>query len=128
MQNSLPLNCSRGLRCDIVENAVDAFDLACDARGDLMEHLVWDLLDGGGHCGLGIDGAEDRGPALIAAVVLYADRFDIGNDNEILQTLPARPQLSNSSRRIASASRRAWRRSRVIAPRQRTPSPGPGKG
>ena len=38
------------------------------------------------------------------------------------------PALSISSRTIASASRRASRRSRVMAPRQRTPRSGPGKG
>ena len=36
--------------------------------------------------------------------------------------------FSNSSRRIASDSRTASKRSRVIAPGQRTPSPGPGNG
>ena len=44
------------------------------------------------------------------------------------QTFSLRPFLANSSRRMASASRRASRRSRVIAPRQRTPRPGPGLG
>ena len=38
------------------------------------------------------------------------------------------PFFSNSSRRIASDSRTASKRSRVIAPGQRTPSPGPGNG
>ena len=43
-------------------------------------------------------------------------------------TWEVRPARSNSSRRMASDSRRAARRSRVMAPRQRTPRPGPGKG
>ena len=43
-------------------------------------------------------------------------------------TFSASPHLSNSSRKIASASRSALSLSRVIAPRQRTPRPGPGLG
>lgn len=39
-----------------------------------------------------------------------------------------RPVFANSSLRIASASLRLSSQSRVIAPRQRTPSPGPGNG
>ena len=35
---------------------------------------------------------------------------------------------TSSSRKMASDSRTASRRSRVMAPRQRTPRPGPGKG
>ena len=44
------------------------------------------------------------------------------------QTLFVNPALSNYSRKIASESRSARSLSRVIAPVQRTPSPGPGKG
>ena len=43
-------------------------------------------------------------------------------------TLPSRPFFANSSRRIASDSRTASKRSLVIAPRHLTPRPGPGKG
>ena len=44
------------------------------------------------------------------------------------QTLPSRPFFANSSRRMASDSRTASSLSLVMAPRQRTPRPGPGKG
>ena len=44
------------------------------------------------------------------------------------QTFPSKPALANSSRRMASDSRTASKRSRVIAPKQRTPNPGPGNG
>ena len=51
-----------------------------------------------------------------------------GTTVKYCQTFWSRPAFSNSSRRMASDSRTASRRSRVIAPRQRTPRPGPGKG
>ena len=44
------------------------------------------------------------------------------------QTFASMPDFANSSRRMASDSRTAARRSRVIAPMHRTPRPGPGNG
>ena len=44
------------------------------------------------------------------------------------QTLPSRPALANSSRRMASDSLTASSLSRVMAPVHLTPRPGPGKG
>ena len=52
-----------------------------------MKNLVRNFLDRGGHCIDGIDGANDRGPAFIAAIVLDADRLDIGNYYKILPNL-----------------------------------------
>ena len=52
----------------------------------------------------------------------------VGTAIKYCQTLPARPFLSNSSRKMASASRSASSLSLVIAPRHLTPRPGPGKG
>ena len=50
-----------------------------------------------------------------------------GHALEVCKRLSAiNPALANSSRKIASASRTASRRSLVIAPRHLTPSPGPG--
>ena len=51
-----------------------------------------------------------------------------GTTVKYCQTLPSRPAFANSSRRMASDSRTASRRSRVMAPGQRTPRPGPGNG
>ena len=43
-------------------------------------------------------------------------------------TVLSSPAILNSSRSIASLSRSASNLSRVIAPKQRTPNPGPGNG
>jgi len=51
-------------------------------------------------------------PEKILGLTLFLDFFDRGAINQL----------------AASASRRACRRSRVMAPKQRTPRPGPGKG
>ena len=58
----------------------------------------------------------------------YIKPFASGTTVKNCQTFPTRPALANSSRRIASDSRSAASLSRVIAPVQRTPRPGPGKG
>lgn len=82
--------------------------------------------------------------AVIASTVLTARRIT-GHSNvralsrtptdlksgiavKYCHTCPSRPAFANSSRKIASDSRTASRRSRVIAPKQRTPRPGPGNG
>ena len=49
-----------------------------------MKNGVGDLLDGGGHSVLGIDGANDSGPALVAALLLYTNALDIGDNHEVL--------------------------------------------
>ena len=87
MRKSFPLDRTGRLRCDIVEDSVDAFDLGGDAGADLMENCIGDLLDGCGHSVLGVYGADDSGPALKAAFVLNADRLDIGDNYEILPYL-----------------------------------------
>ena len=51
-----------------------------------------------------------------------------GTTVKYCHTFLSNPAIWNSSRKIASDSRTASKRSRVIAPRQRTPKPGPGKG
>ena len=81
---SLPLDRAGRLRREIVENSVDAIDLGGDAGYDLVKDVVGDLLDRGSHSVLGIDGADDRGPALVSGVVLNADGLHIGNDYEVL--------------------------------------------
>ena len=52
-----------------------------------MEECVGDLLDGSGHGVGGIDGADDRGPSLIALAVLHTDGLEIRNGDEILPYL-----------------------------------------
>ena len=82
-----PLDRSRGLRGNIVKHVVDALDLACDARGDLCEHVVGDGLDGRAHRVLGVDGADDRRPALVSGIVLNANALDVGDNDKILPYL-----------------------------------------
>ena len=84
MQKSFPLNSSCWLRCQIIENAVDAFYLGGNAGYYFVKDCVGDLLYGCGHCVLGVYRADYRGPALIAAVILNADALDIGDNHEIL--------------------------------------------
>ena len=87
MQNSFPLDCACGFGREVIENSVDALDLGRDSCNDLMKNGVGNLLDGGGHCVLGIYGADDCGPAFVAGVVLYADTLDVGNCDEVLPGL-----------------------------------------
>ena len=51
-----------------------------------------------------------------------------GTTVKYCHTFPYNPAFANSSLKIASDSRTASSLSRVIAPTQRTPSPGPGNG
>ena len=87
MRKSFPLDGAGGLGREVVQYAVDALDLVRDTSDDLVQNGVGDLLDGGGHCVLGIDGADDGGPALVAAVVLHTDALDVGDGDEILPGL-----------------------------------------
>ena len=82
-----PLDGADRLGSEIKKHTVDAFYFGGDSVYDLMEHRVGDLLDGGGHGVLGVYGADDRGPTLISAVILYADRLDVGDNDEILPYL-----------------------------------------
>ena len=82
-----PFDRSDGLRREIHQNAVDALNLMGDAVGDVVQQRVGDLLDGGGHGVLGVDGADDGRPALVAALVLHADALDVGHGDEVLPDL-----------------------------------------
>ena len=82
-----PLDGADGLGSEVHKYTVDTFYLFGDAVGDFVEDCVGNLLNSGSHSVLGVDGKDDGGPALIAALVLYADTFDIGDDNEILPYL-----------------------------------------
>ena len=84
---SLPLNSADGLGSKVIKNAVDAFYFVGDPVSDLVQDLVGDLLDGGGHGILGIHSTDDGGPAFVAALVLYADTLDIGHGDEVLPYL-----------------------------------------
>ena len=87
MQNSLPLNRTCGLGGDVIENSVDSLDLACDSCADLVKNRVGNFLDGRGHSVLGVNGADDRGPALKAAVILDTYALYVGNNYKILPNL-----------------------------------------
>ena len=45
----LPLDGSGGLGGQVIEDAVDAFDLGDDTLGDVVQQLIGDRLNGGGH-------------------------------------------------------------------------------
>ena len=83
----LPLDGADGLGGQVHQNTVDALDLVGDAVGDLVQDLVGDLLDGGGHGIGGVDGTDDGGPALVAALVLDTDGLDVGHGDEVLPDL-----------------------------------------
>ena len=82
-----PLDGADGLGGQVHQDAVDALDLVGDPVGDLVQNLVGDLLDGGGHGIGGVDGADDGGPALVAALVLDTDGLDVGHGDEVLPDL-----------------------------------------
>ena len=64
-----------------------------DPVGDLVQDLVGDLFDGGAHGILGIDSADDGGPAFVTALVLHTDALDIGNSDEVLPNLLSQAAL-----------------------------------
>ena len=82
-----------GLGGQVKEDAVDALDLGGDAGNDLVENGIGDLLDGGGHSVLGVHGADDGGPALVAALFLHANALDVRHSNEILPGLLSQAAL-----------------------------------
>ena len=79
-----PLNGAGRLGSKIVKYAVDTFNFVNDSVCDLVENSVRNFFDGSGHSVLGIDCADDRGPAFIAAFFFNADALDIGNRDEVL--------------------------------------------
>ena len=82
-----PLNRACGFGCEVIEHTVDAIDLGGDASGDAMKDRIGDFLNGSAHSIGGIDGTDDCGPALVAAVILHADGFHIGNGDKVLPYL-----------------------------------------
>lgn len=77
--NLLPLDCSAGLGCEIVEHAVDAGHLRSDAGGDMLQQREGNVLNGGSHRVGGIDRAEDDGIRIGTHTVLHADGTEVGN-------------------------------------------------
>ena len=100
----------------------------------LLEQAGVDLLDiSGGFCGPYRGGSKEQGyfsdwSQTVKAAVSVPVLVTGGTTVKYCQTVLSRPSRANSSRRMASLSRTASRRSRVMAPRQRTPRPGPGNG
>ena len=64
-----------------------------DPVSDLVQNLVGDLLNGSRHGVLGVDRADDCGPAFVTALVLDTDTLDVGNCNEVLPDLFAQTAL-----------------------------------
>src|SRR5207247_3008330 len=73
---SLPLNRRRGLRRDVVHDAVHFGDLIDDARGDAREDVVRDARPVGGHEVLGRHRAKRHERAVRAVVTHHTDAAD----------------------------------------------------
>ena len=58
-----------------------------DPVGDLVQDLIGDLLNGGGHSVLGVNRTDNGGPAFITAFILNANALDVGNSDEVLPHL-----------------------------------------
>ena len=78
---------ARRLGRAVIEHAVDALDLARDARGQLVEQRPVEVLDRGGHGVAGVHGADDDGPGVGALAVGDAGGGEVGHDGEILPDL-----------------------------------------
>lgn len=123
-----PLNGAAWLRCQIIAHSVYPFNLIQDSIGNLVKHRPVDVFNRCSHRVHSVDRTNNDWIFVASCALLYAYRFKIRHRGKILPYLPSSPFFANSSRTIASDSRTASRRSLVIAPRQRTPSPGPGNG
>ena len=93
-----PFNRASGLGCQVEQNAVDALYFGGDAGHDLVENGVGDLFNGGGHCVLGIHGADDGRPAFVAALVLHTNTLKIDCLLDYLRMYSS--DLSSGSRHI----------------------------
>ena len=88
-----PLDGADGLGSQIQQDTVDTFHLVSDPVGDLVQDLVGDLFDGSAHSVLGVDSADDSGPAFVAALVTDTNALDVGNSNEVLPYLLSQAAL-----------------------------------
>ena len=122
-----PLNCCTRLRTHIITNSIDILHFVQNTICNLLKNCPVNLLNRSGHCVNCIDCTDNNRIFIAALIVFHTDRFKIRNDGEILPYFFIKT-CANSSRRIASDSRTASRRSLVIAPRHLTPRPGPGNG
>ena len=82
-----PFDRSRGLRGQVVEDAVDALDLARDASGDVLQEREGDVLNRCGHRVFGVDGADNDRPFVGAHILFDARGLEIGDQREILPNL-----------------------------------------
>ena len=88
-----PLNSADRLGSQIQQHTVDTGNLVGDAVGNVVQDGVRNLLDGSGHSILGVDSADDCGPAFVAALVFNANALDVGHGDEILPYLFAQTVL-----------------------------------
>ena len=82
-----PLNSSCGFGGKVVENSVDALNLACNSICDLMEKRVGNLLNSCAHSIGSVYRTDYCGPTFIAAFILNANALDVGNSDEVLPYL-----------------------------------------
>lgn len=80
----LPFNSRRGLAGDVVDHAVDAFDLVYEAGGDLIQGFVRDPGPVGCHEIGGGHGAEGQGIVVGSAVAHDAYGTGVGEHGKIL--------------------------------------------
>ena len=64
-----------------------------NAVGDVVEQRIGNLFDGSAHCVGGIYGADDCGPAFVAAFVLNTYALNIGHSDKVLPNLFAETVL-----------------------------------
>ena len=81
---SFPLYSGTGLGSEVIEHAVDVFDLCGNALGDVLEQFKRHVFDRGCH-GVGrVDGADDDRIGECALAVLHADRPEIRYSGKVL--------------------------------------------
>lgn len=123
-----PLNGRIGLRRHVITNTVYILHLLENTVGNLHQYRPLYRLNSSSHGIHRINGTDNDRPVKRTGIITYTYRLEIGYNSEILPYFLIQTANRNSSCKIASDSRTASKRSRVIAPRQRTPNPGPGKG
>ena len=89
-----PLDCSRRLWCQVVQNSVDSLDFGRDAVGDMLKKLVRYFFNRCSHRINRVDGTDDNRVGEGALAVLDADGFEVGDSSEVLPHLAFKTVLS----------------------------------
>src|SRR5665213_3558136 len=87
----LPFDRPGRLRCDVVDDAVDAADLADDSAGDGAEDFIRQRRPVGCHAVFAFDGADGAGVSVGALVAHNANRLDGKQHGKALPDLAVEP-------------------------------------